>query len=66
MVAYIYGDTSMTSKKQGHESAIPDLRKVPLDRLAELGGSALAESIMLYRHRMNENSIPLSSFTSHI
>jgi hypothetical protein len=56
----------MTSKKQGHESAIPDLRKVPLDRLAELGGSALAESIMLYRHRMNENSIPLSSFTSHI
>ncbi|HUN32643.1 MAG TPA: hypothetical protein VMU95_11565 [Trebonia sp.] len=56
----------MTSKKQGHESAIPDLRKVPLDRLTELGGSALAESIMLYRRRMNENSLPLNSFNSRI
>lgn len=56
----------MTSKKQAHESAIPDLRTLPLDRLAELGGSALAESIALYRRRMNENCAPLSSFNSSI
>jgi len=56
----------MISKTQGHESVIPDLRTVPLDRLAELGGSALAQSIMLYRHRVNENSVPLNSFNSSI
>lgn len=56
----------MTSKKQGHESAIPDLRALPLDQLAELGGSALAQSIILYRRRMNENCVPLSSFNSSI
>ena len=56
----------MTSNKQGQGSAIPDLRAVPLDRLAELGGSALAQSIILYRRRMNENCVPLSSFTSSI
>jgi hypothetical protein len=56
----------MTSRKQGHESAIPDLRTLPLDRLSELGGSALAQSIILYRHRMNETSAPLSSFNSRI
>jgi hypothetical protein len=57
---------SMTSTKQAQGSAIPDLRAVPLDRLAELGGSALAQSIILYRRRMNENCVPLSSFTSSI
>lgn len=57
----------MTSEKElGHESAIPDLRTLPLDRLAELGGSALAQSIILYRRRMSENIMPLSSFNSMI
>jgi hypothetical protein len=56
----------MTSEKQGNGSAILDLRGLPLDRLAELGGSALAQSIILYRRRMNENTVPLSSFNSSI
>jgi hypothetical protein len=56
----------MISDKQGYESPIPDLRDLPLDRLAELGGSALAQSIILYRDRMKENSLPLSSFNSSI
>lgn len=56
----------MTSKKEGHGSTIPDLRALPLDQLAALGGSALAESIVLYRRRMNENCLPLSSFNSSI
>jgi hypothetical protein len=32
---------------------IPDLRELPLDRLAELGDSVLADSIALYRRRIN-------------
>ena len=57
---------SVTSKKEGHGSAILDVRALPLDQLAELGGSALVESIALYRRRMNENNVPLSSFNSSI
>lgn len=66
IVAYRYGETLITSKKQESGSAIPDLRALPLDRLAELGGSALAQSIALYRHRLRENTVPLSSFNSRI
>ena len=44
-------------------TAIPDLSDIPL---AELGGSALAQSIELYRKRMRENGIPLSSFQARI
>ena len=54
------------SDKQEHESPIPDLRNLPLDRLAALGGSALAQSIILYRHRLKENSPSLSSFNASI
>lgn len=52
--------------KQDLETAIPDLRDLPLDRLAELGGSALAHSIALYRQRLDETGVPLSSFNSMI
>jgi hypothetical protein len=45
---------------------IPDLRDLPLDRLAELGASALAYSIALYRQRLKETGIPLSSFNARI
>jgi hypothetical protein len=49
------------------ESAIPDLRAVPVDRLAELGGAVLASSIDLYRQRLKESgSLPLNSFNSSI
>ena len=55
----------MTSKKQQeHGHAIPDVRALPLDRLEQLAGSALAHSIALYRHRMQENCTPLNSFNS--
>ena len=55
-------------RMQRHElsSAIPDLRDLPLERLAELGGSVLAHSIALYRQRLKETSAPLSSFTARI
>ena len=41
---------------QQHElnSVIPDLRDLSLERLAELGDSALAHSIALYRERLKE------------
>ena len=47
-------------------TAIPDLSQIPADRLAELGGSALARSIELYRERLKEQGIPLSSFQARI
>ena len=56
----------MTSQEQELKSVIPDLRNLPLDRFAELGGSALAHSIALYRKRLKENDIPLSSFQARI
>lgn len=48
------------------ETAIPDLRNIPVDRLAELGGSPLARSVALYRERLKEGGVPLSSFNARI
>jgi hypothetical protein len=56
----------MTSQEKDVETVIPDLRDLPADRLAELGASALARSIALYRQRLRENGIPLSSFQARI
>jgi len=56
----------MTSQQQDLKTLIPDLRNIPLDRLAELGSSALAQSIALYRERLRENGITLSSFQARI
>ncbi len=56
----------MTSQEKDLETVIPDLRDLPADRLAELGSSALARSIALYRQRLRENGIPLSSFQARI
>ena len=47
-------------------SVIPDLRDLPLERLSELGDSVLARSIALYRERLKETGIPLSSFSARI
>ena len=52
--------------QQELNSAIPDLRELPLDRLAELGDSVLAHSIAVYRQRIKGNEIPLNSFNSGI
>ena len=45
------------------DTAIPDLRDIPLD---ELGGTPLAHAIALYRERLKENGVPLSSFNARI
>ena len=56
----------MTVPENDIETVIPDLRDIPVDRLAELGSSALAHSIALYRERLRENGVPLSSFQARI
>jgi hypothetical protein len=56
----------MISQEKNIETVIPDLRDLPVDRLAELGSSALAHSIALYRDRLRGNGIPLSSFQARI
>jgi FXSXX-COOH protein len=56
----------MTMLEQALYSAIPDLRDVPLERLAELGDSVLANSIALYRQRLEDNSAPVYRFNSAI
>jgi FXSXX-COOH protein len=56
----------MSLQKQELDSVIPDLRDLSLERLAELGDSVLAQSIVLYRQRLKETGLPLSSFNSSI
>jgi hypothetical protein len=56
----------MSQQEQALNSEIPDLRELPLERLAELGESVLAHSIALYRQRLHETGIPLSSFNARI
>lgn len=56
----------MTVQEKKIATAVPDLRDIPLDRLAELGGTPLACSIALYRERLKENGVPLSSFNARI
>lgn len=56
----------MSPQQQELISVIPDLRDLPLDRLAELGDSVLAQSVALYRQRLKETGVPLSSFNSSI
>lgn len=56
----------MSLQRQELNSAIPDLREIPLERLAELGDSVLAHSIALYRQRLKETGVPLSSFNARI
>ena len=56
----------MNPQQQDLISVIPDLRELPLERLAELGDSVLAHSVALYRQRIKEVGVPLSSFNSSI
>jgi hypothetical protein len=56
----------MASQQQDLPTLIPDLHNIPLDRIAELGSSVLAHSIALYRERLKETGIPLSSFQAKI
>ena len=45
------------------ETAVPDLTDIPVDQIKS---GVLAASIALYRDRMRENGIPLSSFQARI
>lgn len=56
----------MTPEERDINSVIPDLRNIPIEQLAELGASSLARSITLYRERLKENGMPLSSFQARI
>lgn len=56
----------VTAPQQNMKTAIPDLRDVSLDQLAELGDTPLAHSIALYRERLKKNGVPLSSFNARI
>jgi hypothetical protein len=56
----------VTSQETDIKTVIPDLRDIPVDRLAVLGSSVLAHSIALYCERLKENGIPLSSFQARI
>ena len=47
-------------------AGIPDLRDIPLDKLAALGGTVLEHAIALYRQRLEEDGVPLSSFNARI
>jgi hypothetical protein len=53
-------------QEQELDSLIPDLRDIALDRLKLVGGSVLAHSLALYRQRLRENGVPLSSFQARI
>ena len=54
----------MNSHEQTLGSTIPDLRDVPLDRLAKLGDSVLANAIALYRQRLEGDGVPVYQFNS--
>ncbi len=56
----------MTSQEQDHGSILPDLRDLPLDRLAQLDDSVLAHSLALYLQRSKETGEPLNSFSATI
>jgi FXSXX-COOH protein len=56
----------MTLHDQTPYCAIPDLRDVPLERLAELDDSVLARSIALYRQRLEDSGAPVYRFNSAI
>lgn len=48
------------------KTAIPDLTDVALDKIADDGTNVLAQSIALYRERLKQNGVPLSSFNARI
>ena len=56
----------MTSQNQASRFVVPDLPDLPLDQLAELGDSALARSLALYRRRLEENGPLFSAWNASI
>jgi hypothetical protein len=56
----------MTLHELELKSAIPDLRDLSLDQLAQLGDSVLGQSIALYLQRLEDNGMILNAFNSNI
>jgi hypothetical protein len=56
----------MSVQKKELNSVIPDLRDLPLEQIAELGDTVLANSIVEYRQRIKETGAPLNSFSARI
>ena len=56
----------MTAPAQAQQTAIPDLRDRSLDEIAEDGTGALAHAVALYRERLRETGVTLSSFQARI
>jgi|HubBroStandDraft_3_1064219.scaffolds.fasta_scaffold490551_2 hypothetical protein len=56
----------MNSPQQLADAAIPDLRDISLAQVANLGDSALAHSLALYRKRLAENDTLQCGFDSSI
>jgi hypothetical protein len=48
------------------DSVIPDLRDIPLERLAELNDSVLSHCLTLYHQRLCGSSALLNAFNSNI
>jgi hypothetical protein len=51
---------------QDMTTAIPDLRDVALDQLAEDGTTVLADAIRRYRERLAQGGVPRNSFSGRI
>jgi hypothetical protein len=57
----------VSTPSQQMNTVLPDLRDLSLEQLDQLGSdSVLAHSIALYRQRLQETGLPLSSFTARI
>jgi FXSXX-COOH protein len=56
----------MSAQPHELDGVLPDLRDLSLERLAELGETALGNSIAEARERSMENGAPLNSFSASI
>lgn len=60
------GSVTAPPPQQDLKTRIPDLRDIPADQVAELGSPVLADAIELYRQRLRESGVTLSSFQARI
>jgi len=56
----------MTMHQLQLDADIPDLRDMPLDRLAKMDDSVFANSIAEYLARLKANDVPVYAFNSSI
>lgn len=56
----------MTLHQLQLDADIPDLREMPLDRLAQMGDSVFSNSIAEFLARLEANDVPVYAFNSSI